>query len=77
MPKLQEKMEEYRANGVRLGWLIDPQQQQVEIYRWAQDVEVLRSPMTLSGENVLPIPISLISCNPLRLTSLLIGFLQC
>lgn len=41
MPKLQEKMEEYRANGVRLSWLIDPQQQQVEIYRWAQDVEVL------------------------------------
>ena len=54
MLKLREKMEEYRANGVRLGWLIDPQQQQVEIYRLGRDVEVLQSPITLSGEDVLP-----------------------
>jgi Uma2 family endonuclease len=54
MPKLREKMEEYRANGVLLGWLIDPQQQQVEIYRLGQDVEVLQSPTELSGEDVLP-----------------------
>lgn len=54
MPKLREKMEEYRANGVRLGWLIDPQKQQVEIYRLGRDVEVLTAPKTLSGEDVLP-----------------------
>jgi Uma2 family endonuclease len=54
LPKLQEKMVEYRDNGVRLGWLIDPQQRQVEIYRLAREVEVLASPMTLSGEDVLP-----------------------
>ncbi|MFM2303207.1 MAG: hypothetical protein RLZZ135_614 [Cyanobacteriota bacterium] len=54
MPKLREKMEEYRDNGVRLGWLIDPQKQQVEIYRLGQDVEVLESPTSLSGEDVLP-----------------------
>ena len=47
-------MEEYRANGVRLGWLIDPQKQQVEIYRLGQDVEVLQSPTSLSGEDALP-----------------------
>jgi Uma2 family endonuclease len=52
--KLQEKMLEYRDNGVRLGWLINPQQQQVEIYRSGQEVEVLTSPHTLSGEDVLP-----------------------
>ena len=52
--KLREKMEEYRASGVRLGWLIDPQKQQVEIYRPGQDVEVLESPSSLSGEDVLP-----------------------
>ncbi len=46
-------MEEYRANGVRLGWLIDPQQKQVEIYRLGQEVEVLQSPTILSGEDVL------------------------
>jgi Uma2 family endonuclease len=51
---LREKMEEYRSNGVRLGWLINPQQQQVEIYRLGQDVEILESPTILSGEDVLP-----------------------
>jgi Uma2 family endonuclease len=51
---LQEKMEEYRTNGVRLGWLIDPQQKQVEIYRLERDKEILQSPTTLSGEDVLP-----------------------
>ncbi len=51
---LQEKMEEYRSNGVRLGWLINPQQKQVEIYRIGQEKEVLQSPTTLIGEDVLP-----------------------
>ena len=51
---LQDKMLEYRTNGVRLGWLIDPQQQRVEIYRLEQEVEILQSPTTLSGEDVLP-----------------------
>ena len=54
LSKLREKMLEYRDNGVRLGWLINPQQQQVEIYRIRQDVEVLESPTNLSGEDVLP-----------------------
>jgi Uma2 family endonuclease len=51
---LQAKMLEYRDNGVRLGWLINPQQQQVEIYRLGRAVEVLQSPTTLSGEDVMP-----------------------
>jgi Uma2 family endonuclease len=51
---LQAKMLEYQANGVRLGWLINPQQQQVEIYRLGQAVEVLKAPQTLDGEDVLP-----------------------
>jgi Uma2 family endonuclease len=51
---LREKMEEYRSNGVRLGWLINPQQQQVEIYRLGQEVAILESPTTLSGEDILP-----------------------
>jgi Uma2 family endonuclease len=37
-----------------LGWLIDPQNQRVEIYRIGQNVEVLQSPTSLLGENVLP-----------------------
>jgi Uma2 family endonuclease len=51
---LQKKMQEYIDNGVRLGWLIDPQNQRVEIYRIGQEIEVLQSPTSLSGEEVLP-----------------------
>jgi Uma2 family endonuclease len=50
---LQTKMQEYINNGVRLGWLIDPKNQRVEIYRLGQEVEVLDSPVSLSGEDVL------------------------
>ncbi|NJK39730.1 MAG: Uma2 family endonuclease [Oscillatoriales cyanobacterium RM1_1_9] len=52
--KLQEKMQEYLENGAKLGWLIDPQKQQVYIYRPEQAVEILEQPMALSGETVLP-----------------------
>jgi Uma2 family endonuclease len=51
---LQEKMREYRSQGARLGWLIDPQRKQVAIYRPGRRVEVLTAPATLSGEDVLP-----------------------
>ncbi len=51
---LQEKMLEYRENGLRLGWLIDPQGRQVEIYRPGKPVEVVMLPAKLSGEAVLP-----------------------
>jgi Uma2 family endonuclease len=51
---VRAKMEEYRRVGVRLGWLIDPQKQQVEIYRTERDVEILEAPTSLSGEDVLP-----------------------
>ncbi|MGK7951959.1 MAG: Uma2 family endonuclease [Xenococcaceae cyanobacterium] len=37
-----------------LGWLINRQQQQVEIYRLGKKVENLSAPNSLSGENVLP-----------------------
>ncbi len=51
---LQAKMQEYIECGVRLGWLIDPQNQRVEIYRIGQSVESVQSPKSLSGEDVLP-----------------------
>jgi Uma2 family endonuclease len=47
-------MQEYIDNGVRLGWLIDPKNKQVEIYRPGQEKEVLKNPSQLSGEDVLP-----------------------
>ncbi|HEY9671885.1 MAG TPA: Uma2 family endonuclease [Waterburya sp.] len=54
LKRLQDKMREYRDNGARLGWLIDLETQEVEIYRQGQKVEVLESPANLSGEDVLP-----------------------
>jgi Uma2 family endonuclease len=51
---LQEKMQEYMDNGAKLGWLIDPQNRQVEIYRPGLEVEVLENPTELSGEEILP-----------------------
>ena len=50
----QAKMREYIANGLRLGWLINPKNKQVEIYRPNQEIEILESPTSLSGEDVLP-----------------------
>ena len=50
---LQEKMEEYIENGAKLGWLIDPQQQKVYIYRPNSQLEELVKPSSLSGEDVL------------------------
>jgi len=49
----QDKMREYIDNGVCLGLLINRKSRQVEIYRQGQEVEVLESPVTLSGEGVL------------------------
>ena len=51
---LQTKMQEYLDNGVRLGWLIEPSAKTVEIYKFGQQAEILNSPQTLSGEDVLP-----------------------
>ena len=51
---VQKKMQEYRENGARLGWLIDPKSKRVEIYRPGQEVEILDAPASLSGEDVLP-----------------------
>lgn len=51
---LQQKMQEYLDNGVRLGWLLEPKAKTVEIYRQGQTVEILQNPKTLSDEDVLP-----------------------
>ena len=51
---LRAKLHEYMDNGAQLGWLIDPQNQRVEVYRSGQEIEVLENPVTLSGEAILP-----------------------
>ncbi|MDY6785468.1 MAG: Uma2 family endonuclease [Cyanobacteriota bacterium] len=54
LTQLRSKMQEYIDNGARLGWLIDPQNRRVEVYRSGVAVEVLDNPAALSGEEVLP-----------------------
>jgi Uma2 family endonuclease len=51
---LQDKMQEYLSNGLQLGWLINPQDEQVEVYRLNQAKETFSFPVDLSGESVLP-----------------------
>lgn len=51
---LQAKMEEYREAGARLGWLIDPQERRVHVYRPEAEVEVLQEPSTVQGDPELP-----------------------
>ena len=54
LPMLQDKMQEYVNNGMRLGWLIDRQSKRVEIYRVGREVEMIEKPEALTGEEVLP-----------------------
>jgi Uma2 family endonuclease len=54
LKELQQKMQEYMDNGARLGWLLDRKNQRVAIYRRGKDVEIIQSPTSLSGEDVLP-----------------------
>jgi Uma2 family endonuclease len=51
---LQAKMREYMASGVRLGWLLDPQEQAVYVYRPGAEVEVINHAQEISGEPELP-----------------------
>ncbi|NET58716.1 MAG: Uma2 family endonuclease [Symploca sp. SIO2E6] len=51
---LQTKMQQYLDNGTKLGWLIDPKNQRVEVYRRGQKVQILENPIELSGEDILP-----------------------
>ncbi len=54
LKETQDKMKEYRDNGVLLGLLINRKNQQVEIYRPSREVEVLDHPTQISGDPVLP-----------------------
>jgi len=54
LSELKNKMEEYRSNGCRLGWLIDRANKQVHIYRADGSVEVKDGKkVKLSGEDIL------------------------
>jgi Uma2 family endonuclease len=54
LSSLQDKMQEYMANGASLGMLIDRKNLRVHIYRPNQEPEILDNPETVSGEPELP-----------------------
>ncbi len=49
----QKKMQEYLANGLVLGWLIDLPNNQVEVYQQDYQLEVISNPVSLSGDDIL------------------------
>ncbi len=54
LSRQQEKMQQWMANGVRLGWLLDVENDSVWVYRESQaEPEQLVHPESLSGESVL------------------------
>src|SRR5262249_34916167 len=54
LSSLQEKMQEYIDSGARLGWLIDPENRQIYIYRPGASVQRLDDPTTVPGDPDLP-----------------------
>jgi Uma2 family endonuclease len=54
LAQVQAKMREYKENGARLGFLIDPKTRRVHVYRPGRRAEILHDPKTVSGEPVLP-----------------------
>lgn len=54
LDELRNKMNEYISCGVKLGWLICPDEKQVEIFRQGEKKKILDNPSSLSGEDILP-----------------------
>lgn len=51
---LEVKMAEYRDNGARLGWLLDPETRRVHVYRPGQEPQVLEDSTQVAGDPELP-----------------------
>jgi len=51
---IKDKMVEWIENGVQLGWMIDPDNKSLTIYRANGDIETITNEsQIISGENVL------------------------
>jgi len=53
LAELQTKMEHWIANGAQLGWLIDPEEKTVHVYRPGDSPEVLHHPSSVQGSGVV------------------------
>ncbi|MGH8551796.1 MAG: Uma2 family endonuclease, partial [Methylococcales bacterium] len=51
---LLEKMQEYLANGAQLGWLIDPIERRVWVFRPDSEPEIAANPESIAGSPLLP-----------------------
>lgn len=54
LTQLCDKMLEYMANGASLGWLIDPSERRVYVYRPDQELVILENPEIVCGDPLLP-----------------------
>jgi Uma2 family endonuclease len=52
--KIQAKVKEYLKRGVRMVWVVDPDDRSVTVYRRPDEGRVFWDTATLSGEDVLP-----------------------
>jgi Uma2 family endonuclease len=53
LTELKQKMEQWIANGVQQGWLIDPENKTVYVYRPGEQREVLTHPTSVQGNGVM------------------------
>jgi Uma2 family endonuclease len=53
LSELKTKMEHWIANGAQLGWLIDPENKAISIYRSGEEPEVLTHPTSVQGNGVI------------------------
>ena len=52
--RIREKLREYFARGVRMVWIIDPEDRTITVYRSVDEGRLLHENATLDGEDVLP-----------------------
>ena len=50
---LRIKMLEYQENGLKLGWLIDPDRQIIEVYQADRTMELLNNPREISANGIM------------------------
>jgi Uma2 family endonuclease len=52
--KVREKLREYFTGGVRMVWVVDPENRTVTVYRSPDEGRLLHESATLTGEDVVP-----------------------
>jgi Uma2 family endonuclease len=54
LKKILDKMREYFTIGVRMVWIIDPEDRTIRVYRSPEQGQIYHEAATFSGEDVLP-----------------------